>query len=48
VSKYPKEKLPKCGGKATCPLKIDHKPNGEECALGCSLCKNVVENAKEF
>eukprot|EP00825_Cyclidium_porcatum_P039779 TRINITY_DN4898_c0_g1_i1.p1 TRINITY_DN4898_c0_g1~~TRINITY_DN4898_c0_g1_i1.p1 ORF type:complete len:436 (-),score=56.00 TRINITY_DN4898_c0_g1_i1:71-1378(-) len=48
VSKYAKDKLPKCSGKDQCPLKIDHKPNGEECALGCSLCRNIKENDKNF
>jgi hypothetical protein len=35
VSKYTKDKLPKCPGKDKCPLQIDHKPNGDESALGC-------------
>eukprot|EP00828_Plagiopyla_frontata_P030567 TRINITY_DN398_c0_g1_i1.p1 TRINITY_DN398_c0_g1~~TRINITY_DN398_c0_g1_i1.p1 ORF type:complete len:379 (-),score=41.52 TRINITY_DN398_c0_g1_i1:179-1315(-) len=48
LTKYPKDKLKKCPGKAQCPLKLDHKPNGEECALGCSLCRNMKENQKEF
>lgn len=48
VSKYAKDKLPKCNGKKDCPLKIDHKPNGEECALGCSLCRNYKESQKNF
>lgn len=48
ISKYPKDKLMKCGGPTKCPLKVKHKTNGEECALGCSLCKNVKENARDF
>ena len=48
VSKLPVDKLPKCSGKASCPLKIDHKANGEECALGCSICRNNMENQKGF
>lgn len=48
MSKYPKEKLAKCTTKEMCPLKLEHKPNGDECALGCSLCRNVKDNAKEF
>lgn len=47
VSKYPKEKLPKCNP-ATCELKVRHPPNGEEFALGCSICRNSEENAKDF
>lgn len=39
VSKYTKDKLPKCPGKDKCPLKLEHKPNGDEAALGC--CKNI-------
>ena len=48
VSKYTKDKLPKCTGKATCPIKCDHKPNGDECSLGCSICRNIKDNAREF
>ena len=47
VSKYPKDKLPKCN-KATCEVGGNHPPNGEEYALGCSICRNGEENAKEF
>lgn len=47
VSKYGVDKLPKCPGEKKCPLKFSHKPNGEECALGCSLCRNYVENNKD-
>ena len=48
LSKYTKDKLPKCSGREKCPLKINHKPNGEECALGCALCRNFKENVKDF
>jgi len=48
VSKYTKDKLPKCTGKNQCPLKMDHKPNGEEFALGCSLCRNLKDNQKGY
>jgi hypothetical protein len=34
-----KDKLPKCPGKAKCPLQMNHKENGEECSLGCSVCR---------
>jgi len=44
VSKYPKEKLPQCSGKNQCPLKVDHKGNGHEFALGCALCRNLVNS----
>ena len=43
VSKYPKERLPKCN-KATCEVGGNHPPNGEEFALGCSICRNFAEN----
>lgn len=47
VSKYPKEKLPKCG-LSKCPLKVKHPDNGEEFAIGCSVCRNNSENVKNF
>ena len=47
VSKYPKEKLPKCD-KAHCEVGGNHPPNGDEYALGCSICRNEVENLKDF
>ncbi len=47
VSKYPKEKLPKCD-KAHCEVGGNHPPNGDEYALGCSICRNEVENFKDF
>lgn len=48
VSKYTKDKLPKCQGNAKCALKIKHPDNGEEYALGCSVCRNASENYKQF
>ena len=42
VSRKARDQLPKCKGPATCPLKIRHPPNGEEFALGCSMCRNQV------
>ncbi|CAD8101230.1 unnamed protein product [Paramecium sonneborni] len=48
VSKIPKEKLPKCPGKDKCPIKMDHKPNGEEQALGCAICRNQRANQQNF
>ena len=47
VSKIPKDKLPKCN-KATCEVGGNHPPNGEEYALGCSICRNSEENQKDF
>ena len=47
VSKYPKDRLPKCNP-ATCEVGGKHPPNGEEFALGCSICRNNEENAKDF
>jgi len=44
VSKYSKERLPPCTGKKMCPLKVDHKGNGHEFALGCALCRNLVNS----
>ena len=47
VSKYPKEKLPKCNP-STCEVGGKHPANGEEYALGCSICRNSEENFKDF
>jgi len=47
VSKKAKSDLPKCKGKTECPLKVDHKGNGDEFALGCSLCRNLM-NSQDF
>jgi hypothetical protein len=41
VSKYSKDKLPKCKGKKKCPLLVDHPPNGDEYVLGCAICRNA-------
>jgi hypothetical protein len=48
VSKYTKDKLPKCSGIDKCYLKVKHPDNGEEFALGCSVCRNNDENFKNF
>lgn len=40
VSKYEKDKLPKCPGKNKCPLKVQHPPNGDPFCLGCAFCRN--------
>lgn len=44
VSRLPKDKLPRCPGPRDCPLKMRHPPNGEEFALGCSMCRNVISD----
>ncbi len=48
VSKYPASKLPKCPGPALCPLKVMHPANGTEFAIGCAICRNHLENYKQF
>jgi E3 ubiquitin-protein ligase MYCBP2 len=41
LTKRPLSDFPVCKGKATCPLGIDHPPNGtEDFALGCCLCRD--------
>lgn len=35
----PKYVPPLCKGPRQCPLKVGHAPNGEECCLGCSMCR---------
>ena len=47
VSKYSRDRLPRCN-KATCEVGGSHPPNGEEFALGCSICRNNAENDKGF
>ena len=47
VSKYPKSKLPKCN-KSLCEVGGNHPPNGEEYALGCTLCRKNGENVGGF
>ena len=39
LSKYPKDKLPKCN-RETFEVGGNHPPNGEEYALGCSQCQS--------
>lgn len=48
VSKYEKAKLPKCLGTDKCPMKVRHPENGEEFALGCSVCRNNGDNVRNF
>ena len=43
-TKFPKEPK-KCRGKKYCELNIEHPANGEEFALGCSLCRYNKEEA---
>ena len=47
LNKYPLDKLPKCD-KKTCEVGGNHPPNGNEYALGCTLCRNLEENVKRF
>ena len=47
VSKYSRDRLPRCN-KATCEVGGSHPPNGDEFALGCSICRNNAENDKGF
>ena len=48
LTKYTKDKLPKCSGEASCPMKIKHPENGDEFALGCSVCRNEFANLKNY
>jgi len=48
LTKKKKEELPKCPGPSLCPLKIRHPANGEEFALGCSICRNLRANELGF
>jgi E3 ubiquitin-protein ligase MYCBP2 len=40
LTKKRPDQLPKCGGRLTCPLKLDHAPNGKEFLIGCGLCRD--------
>jgi E3 ubiquitin-protein ligase MYCBP2 len=31
--------VPECRGPEWCPLRVPHLPNGQECCLGCSMCR---------
>jgi hypothetical protein len=35
LNKKGRKDLPVCPGKDKCPLGTEHKPNGEECCIGC-------------
>jgi hypothetical protein len=41
ISKYTKDKLPKCAGKGKCAVGGDHDGNGDERPLGCAICRNI-------
>ena len=47
LTSYSVDRLPKCN-KNTCEVGGNHPPNGNEYALGCSICRNMEENAKNF
>lgn len=38
------DQLPQCLGPDSCPLRIEHPPNGVEFSLGCGLCKGGTHN----
>ena len=46
LNKFPKDRLSKCD-KDKCEVGGNHPPNGEEFALGCSICRNEEKNEKE-
>lgn len=48
MSKYSKDKLPKCQGAGVCPIGGNHNGNGEERTLGCAICRNYKANNKNF
>ena len=49
LTKKKLSELPKCKNKYSCPLKVDHPPNGkEEYALGCAICRNLAAQRKDF
>ena len=48
MSKLPKDKLPKCEGPGKCPIGGAHGGNGDERSLGCALCSDYKNSAKEF
>lgn len=39
LTKKRPDQLPKCAGRLTCPLQLDHVENGKECLIGCGLCR---------
>lgn len=48
VSKYTKDKLPKCEGPGKCPIGGNHNGNGDEKTLGCAICRNYKESGRNF
>ena len=48
LTKYSASKLPRCPDPRACPLKIKHPPNGTEYAIGCAICRNHLENFREY
>lgn len=42
IIRKPQSSFKQCGGKDTCPLRVDHPPNGpdkrSECNVGCLIC----------
>jgi len=39
LTKKRPEQLPRCRGRLTCPLELDHAENGKEFLIGCGLCR---------
>lgn len=39
ITKMKRSELPKCKGPGKCPSGGNHPPNGEEYAIGCSICR---------
>lgn len=48
LQKTPKNQLPVCKGAKGCPFKGEHNINGEETSLGCSICRNIKQQASDF
>jgi len=46
VTKKKIQDLPQCKGKESCPLRVDHPPNGaSEFAIGCAICRLLGESS---
>jgi hypothetical protein len=42
LTRKSKSELPKCSGPGKCPIGGNHGDNGEEMALGCSICRRAT------
>eukprot|EP00339_Tiarina_fusa_P029257 CAMPEP_0117040242 /NCGR_PEP_ID=MMETSP0472-20121206/28177_1 /TAXON_ID=693140 ORGANISM="Tiarina fusus, Strain LIS" /NCGR_SAMPLE_ID=MMETSP0472 /ASSEMBLY_ACC=CAM_ASM_000603 /LENGTH=138 /DNA_ID=CAMNT_0004750925 /DNA_START=1156 /DNA_END=1570 /DNA_ORIENTATION=- len=45
---YLKGAVSQCAGPESCPLKIEHAPNGEEFVLGCGACRDSEASGEAF